>query len=188
MEQPLSEVSLLLSGGIDSTALVAFYLSRDVIVKGLHFNYGHPSFVAEQRAIEKVSSYYKIFVTTIDLGFSIATNKGEYYCRNATLLLSAASISSSKSARFAIGIHAGTPYYDCSKIFVNDIQRLFDGYFNGSVQVEAPFLGLTKWEIINLCNELKVPIEITYSCEQGGDIPCGECLSCIDRSVLNEGK
>lgn len=186
--QDLAEVNLLMSGGIDSTALVAFYLSRDVLVKGFHFNYGHPSFAAEKRAVEKISSHYKISVSTIDLGLSIASNKGEYYCRNATLLFSAASISSSKSARFAIGIHKGTPYYDCSNAFVDDIQRIFDGYFNGSVQIEAPFLELTKGEILSLCNELKVPVEITYSCERNSDSPCGECLSCIDRRVLNEGK
>lgn len=188
MELDLPEVNLLLSGGIDSTALAAFYLSQDVLVKGFHFNYGHPSFAAEKRAIEKISSHYKISVATIDLGLSIVSNKGEYCCRNATLLLSAASISSSKLARFAIGIHAGTPYYDCSKTFVDDIQRIFDGYFNGSFQVEAPFLEFTKGEILSLCSELKVPVEITYSCEQNSDYPCGECLSCIDRRILNEGK
>lgn len=188
MEPGLPEVNLLLSGGIDSTALVAFYLSRGLLVKGFHFNYGHPSFAAEKRAVEKISSHYKIPVTEIDLGLSIVSNKGEYYCRNATLLFSAASISSSKSARFAIGIHKGTPYYDCSKAFVDDIQRIFDGYFSGSVQIEAPFLELTKSEILSLCGELKVPVEITYSCERSSDIPCGECSSCIDRRVLNEAE
>ncbi len=188
MEPSLPEVNLLLSGGIDSTALAAFYLSRGVLVKGFHFNYGHPSFAGEKRAVEKISSHYKIVVTTIDLGLQIFSNKGEYRCRNATLLLSAASISFSKSARFAIGIHSCTPYYDCSQSFVNDIQRLFDGYFNGSIQVEAPFLELTKGEILSLCDKLKVPVEITYSCERSSDIPCGECLSCIDRRGLNEDK
>jgi 7-cyano-7-deazaguanine synthase len=188
VKQDLSEVNLLLSGGIDSTALAAFYLSRNVVVKGFHFNYGHPNFVGEKRAVEKISSHYKIPVTTIDFGLSMASNKGEYYCRNAILLLSAASISSSKSARFAIGIHADTPYYDCSKTFVDDIQKLFDGYFNGSIQIEAPFLELTKGQILSLCELLKVPVEITYSCERSSDIPCGECLSCIDRKALNEDK
>jgi 7-cyano-7-deazaguanine synthase len=188
VEASLLEVNLLLSGGIDSTALVGFYLSQDVLVKGFHFNYGHPSFAAEKRAVEKVASHYKIPVSTIDLGLPIASNKGEYYCRNAILLLSAASISSSTSARFAIGIHQGTPYYDCSKDFVDDIQRIFDGYFNGSFQVEAPFLKLTKGQILSLCNDLKVPIEITYSCERSSDVPCKKCPSCIDRRVLNESK
>jgi len=182
------EVNLLLSGGIDSTALTALYLSWGVTIKGIHFNYGHPSFAGEQRAVEKISSYYKIPVTTIDLGLSISSSKGEYYCRNAVLLLAAASISSFKSSRYAIGIHAGTPYYDCSRGFVNDIQRVFDGYFSGSAQVETPFLELKKKEILNLCDMLKVPVEMTHSCERNSDTHCGECHSCIDRSVLDEDK
>jgi 7-cyano-7-deazaguanine synthase len=189
VKQNFPEVNLLLSGGIDSTALAAFYLSQEINVNGFHLNYGHPSFAAEKRAVRKISSYYKITVTTIDLGFSIANNKGEYYCRNAILLLSAAAImSSTKSARLSIGVHAGTPYYDCSTTFADDIQRLFDGYFNGAVQIEAPFLELTKDDIINISHTLKVPTEITYSCDRSSDSPCGKCFSCIDRRKLNEDK
>ncbi|WP_370567730.1 7-cyano-7-deazaguanine synthase [Limnothrix sp. FACHB-881] len=181
-------MNLLLSGGIDSTALVAFYISQGLLVKGFHFNYGHPSSAAEKRAVKNISSYYKIPVTEINLGLSIVSNKGEYYCRNAILLFSVASLSSSKSARLAIGIHKGTPYYDSSKAFVDDMQRILDGYFSGSTQIEAPFLELTKSEILSLCDELKVPVEITYSCERNSDIPCGECSSCIDRRILNESE
>ncbi len=184
--QKLPEVNVLLSGGIDSTALVAFYLSRDIAVKGVHFKYGQPSFRGEQRAVQQVSSYYKIPVTTISLGLSIASDQGEYYCRNAILLLSAVSIFAAKSARFAIGIHAGTPYYDCSNAFGDDLQKLLDGYFNGSVRVEAPFLEFTKGDILELCKALSVPVNLTYSCERNSDTPCGECLSCIDRKVLDD--
>lgn len=188
MVQKLPEVNLLLGGGIDSTALVAFYLSQGTAVKGIHFNYRHSSFAGEQRAVEKVSYHYRIPVTTIDLGLSMVSIEGEYHCRNAILLLAAASVSPSKSARFAIGIHAGTPYYDCSKTFIADMQRIFDGYFSGYAQVEAPFLEFTKMEIISLCHAMKVPIEMTYSCERNSVTPCGECLSCIDRRMLIEDK
>lgn len=188
MQKP-PEVNVLMSGGIDSTALVAFYLSRNTSVEGVHFNYGQPSFGGEQRAVQKLSSYYRITVTTISLGLLISRDKGEYYCRNAVLLLSAASTLPVKSARFAIGIHANTPYYDCSMSFVDDIQKLLDGYFNGSVRVEAPFLEFTKRDILELCKALNVPISLTYSCENNSYTPCGECYSCIDRRALDdEGK
>lgn len=188
MQQP-TEVNVLLSGGIDSTALVSFYLARDIAVKGIHFNYGQPCFRGEQRAVQQVSSYYKISTKTISLGFSIANNQGEYHCRNAILLLSAASISLAKPARFVIGIHANAPYYDCSKAFIENIQKLLDGYFNGSAQVETPFLEFTKKDIIELCKALNVPVNLTFSCERNSDIPCGKCLSCTDRRMLdNESK
>lgn len=186
MLQPNTDVNLLLGGGIDSTALIAFYLSCGSSVRGIHFNYNQPSFEGEHRAVLALTQHYNISLTTIDLGLKIACTQGEYHCRNATLLFSAASILPSKKGRFAIGIHAGTPYYDCSKKFVEDMQRIFDGYFAGSVQIEAPFVEFTKKDVFKYCKIAKVPINLTFSCERRGDIPCGECPSCLDRNELNE--
>ena len=186
MLQSDSQVNLLLGGGIDSATLIAFYLSRGESVKGIHFNYNQPSLKGERRAVLALARHYNIPATTIDLGLKIACTQGEYHCRNATLLLAGASITSDKQGRFAIGIHAGTPYYDCSKPFLEDIQRILDGYFSGSIQVEAPFIDFTKKDIFKYCKLAKVPVEITFSCERQEDIPCGECPSCLDRRALDE--
>jgi 7-cyano-7-deazaguanine synthase len=181
-----AQVNLLVGGGVDSAALIAFYLSHGSTVRGIHFNYNQPSFEGERRAALALAQHYGISLTTIDLGLAITCTQGEYHCRNATLLFAAASILPTKKGRFAIGIHAGTHYYDCSKTFLEDIQRIFDGYFAGSVQVEAPFIDFTKKNIFKYCKLCKVPTEITFSCERRGDIHCGECLSCLDRRALNE--
>lgn len=185
MFQPDADVNLLLGGGIDSAALIAFYLSRGLTVKGIHFNYNQPSFEGECHAVLALTRHYNISLNTINLGLKIACTQGEYHCRNATLLLASASILPTKQGRFAIGIHAGTPYYDCSKAFLEDIQQIFNGYFAGGVQVEAPFIDFTKKDIFKYCKIAKVPIEITFSCERRGDIPCGECPSCLDRRALD---
>jgi 7-cyano-7-deazaguanine synthase len=103
------------------------------------------------------------------------------------MLLTAASIFSAKGGIFSIGIHSETPYYDCSQLFMVDIQRLFEGYFSGTIQVEAPFLEFTKKDIFEFCHLKQVPIEITFSCERRGDYPCGKCPSCKDRRMLDEG-
>lgn len=181
-----AQVNLLLGGGIDSAALIAFYLSRGLSVRGIHFHYNQPSFEGERCAVIALAQHYNISITTIDLGLKIACTQGEYHCRNGTLLLASASILPNKQGRFAIGIHAGTPYYDCSKAFLEDIQRIFDGYFAGSLQVEAPFIEFTKKDIFKYCQIAKVPIEITFSCERRSDKPCGECPSCLDRRALDE--
>lgn len=186
MPQSDAQVNLLLGGGIDSAALIAFYISRGSTVQGIHFNYNQPSFEGERCAVLALAQYYNISLNTIDLGLKIACTQGEYHCRNATLLLASASILPTKQSRFAIGIHAGTPYYDCSQAFLEDIQRILNGYFAGSVQVEAPFIEFTKKDIFKYCQIAKVPIEITFSCERHGAIPCGECPSCLDRRALDE--
>ena len=158
MAQSCVQVNLLLGGGIDSTALIVYYLSRNASIRGIHFNYGQPSLTGERRSISMLSQHYGISVTTVDLGLSIASIRGEYYCRNALLLLAAASVLQVRQGILSIGIHSETPYYDCSSSFMTDIQRLVDGYFGGAIQVEAPFLKLTKSNIFDFCRLKKVPI------------------------------
>jgi len=59
-------------------------------------------------------------------------------------LLGAASILNNTSARLSLGIHAETPFYDCSVPFLNDVQRLFDGYFAKADQAERERSGPAK--------------------------------------------
>ena len=90
--------------------------------------------------------------------------------------------------RVAIGIHTGTPYYDCTKAFLDDCQRILDGYFSGTVGVEAPFLKHWKSDIIQYAKENKVPLDLTYSCLMQDKQPCGKCSSCKDRQKFLGGE
>ena len=48
--------------------------------------------------------------------------------------------------------------------------------------VETPIIELSKAEIAELGVRLKAPLEHTWSCYEGGDIPCGGCDSCVLRA------
>ena len=77
---------------------------------------------------------------------------------------------------------AGNAYPDCSDAFNNAIN---DAIYIGSgnqLKVEAPFVNLTKADIVKIGLELKVPYELTWSCYEGKDRPCGTCGTCIDRA------
>ncbi len=112
-------------------------------------------------------------------------SNGEVPGRNAAFSLLAAMAASEEGVAgglsVVVGIHGGTEYYDCGVRFVDDMQRLFDGYWSGAVALYAPFVGLTKGDVIQMARELRVPMELTYSCMMQEDVPCECCSSCLDR-------
>lgn len=182
-----NNVLILFSGGIDSTALIDYYIKSNYKVSALFFNYGQKSLIYEQQAVKKISKYYDIDVKEIALGFSLRNKKGGLIGRNALLLTASLCLIPEDTHYIGIGVHYGTPYYDCSDTFIKDYQRIIDGYFNGSVILEAPFLNFTKKQIIEYCTKENVNLSYTYSCELGSKRNCGKCLSCLDRKeFLNE--
>ncbi len=51
-----------------------------------------------------------------------------------------------------------------------------------SIQIETPIIHLSKAEIVEMGTRLKAPLEHTWSCYKGGEVPCGACDSCILRA------
>ena len=106
--------------------------------------------------------------------------------RNGLFLATAASIALSKECSLIYyGAHsddaAGNAYPDCSDAFNKSMN---DAIYIGSgnqVKIEAPFVNLTKKDIVRMGLELNVPYELTWSCYEGHDKPCGVCGTCIDR-------
>ena len=107
--------------------------------------------------------------------------------RNGLFLSSAASIALSKDCDVIYyGAHsddaAGNAYPDCSEVFKNAMnQAIYEGSGH-QLKVEAPFVNLTKADVVKKGLELNVPYELTWSCYEGGEKPCGKCGTCIDRA------
>ena len=108
--------------------------------------------------------------------------------RNGLFLSSAASIALSKGCEVIYyGAHsddaAGNAYPDCSEAFN---KAMNDAIFLGSgnqLHIEAPFVRLTKADVVKIGLELGVPYELTWSCYEGGETPCGVCGTCRDRAA-----
>jgi 7-cyano-7-deazaguanine synthase len=175
-----SSVLLLASGGIDSTALIDFYRRRNTEVKAVHFQYGQPSAQSEMEAFEKVSKYYRVETRLSNQSFPMTQRGDELIGRNLFFTLAASTLET-PPLRISLGIHQGTLYYDCTRTFVDDCQRLLDGYFGGTVRLETPFIDLRKADIIDYCKRNNVPLNLTYSCLRQNSPPCGTCSSCSDR-------
>ena len=107
--------------------------------------------------------------------------------RNGLFLSAAASIALSKGCSVIYyGVHsddaAGNAYPDCSDAFN---QAMGEAIYLGSgnqLKIEAPFVKWTKADVVKKGLELHVPYELTWSCYEGGDKPCGKCGTCIDRA------
>lgn len=107
--------------------------------------------------------------------------------RNGLFLSSAASIALSKDCGVIYyGVHAddatGNAYPDCSTTFHEAMkQAIYTGSGN-QLTIEAPFVNRTKAEVVAIGLKLHVPYELTWSCYEGGDEPCGVCGTCLDRA------
>lgn len=106
--------------------------------------------------------------------------------RNGLFLSSAASIALSNDCNIIYyGAHsddaAGNAYPDCSDDFNNAMNRAINLGSAGQLEIIAPFVNLTKADVVKKGLELGVPYEMTWSCYEGGDKPCGVCGTCRDR-------
>lgn len=108
--------------------------------------------------------------------------------RNGLFLASAASIALSLGCDIIYyGAHsddaAGSAYPDCSAEFnaaMNEAIYLGSGK---QVRITAPFVNMSKAQVVKRGVELGVPYEMTWSCYEGGDKMCGVCGTCRDRKA-----
>ncbi len=107
--------------------------------------------------------------------------------RNGLFISSAAAIAlSRKCSVIYYGAHAddaaGNAYPDCSSAFNNAMNTAVYEGSGKQLNIEAPFVNMTKADVVKIGLELNVPYELTWSCYEGGDKPCGKCGTCIDRA------
>ncbi len=72
-------------------------------------------------------------------------------------------------------------YYEKMRESLNYGSKLWAQY-HVPMQIETPVIHLSKSQIVKMAMELKAPLEHTWSCYEGGDVPCGRCDSCILRA------
>ena len=111
--------------------------------------------------------------------------------RNGLFLSVAAAIALSKGAEIIwYGIHADDTiveaYPDCSQEFNEYMDKAIYTGSGKKLHLHAPFVGKTKADVVAKGLELNVPYELTWSCYEGGDTPCGKCATCIDRAKAFE--
>lgn len=196
---------ILLSGGLDSSTCLAKF--SNYISHCVYLDYGSTQANMEKKASKAIAKHYEKEWLKLDLrdvfkDFKSALlgtekiNLGSYDkleesnakvpFRNgifASILVGLAE--SLKIPTIFIGVHAGDHrmYSDCTPQFWGSFNNLLIAYARGSepIEVATPFVGLTKAEIAAIAEYEKLPINLTYSCYQGGETHCGVCPTCLER-------
>lgn len=197
---------LSLSGGIDSSTVLARMIDENQKVECFGFKYGSKHSIYELQAAVKVADYYKVPFSVIDLtdiGRHLSSNllksggpipEGHYEvenmkltvvpCRNIIFLSVLAGIAESKGASIiGIGIHQGDHviYPDCRLEFFRQMDEAIRLGTDGKVSLYAPFLSTDKTGIVKWGLQHDVPYQLTRTCYKDQSNPCGKCGSCIER-------
>jgi 7-cyano-7-deazaguanine synthase len=153
-------------------------------VRGLFVDYGQAAAQQERQAVKKLQDFLGIEVCLVEAKSVNRFGPGELIGRNAFLISTAIFLGQAHRGLVAIGVHSGTPYYDCSPSFIAQTKQLAQEHTGGGLTVVAPFLDWNKGQIVAYFRESGLPLLATYSCESGTIPPCGSCASCRDRRAI----
>ena len=197
---------LALSGGMDSTTVLAWLLAQGYSVSCASFTYGSKHNKYENRAAIDVANHYGVELVPIDMtgvmkGFksNLLLSGGDipegHYNdesmsqtvvpgRNIIFLSILAGLAWSKEAsEIAIGIHQGDHaiYADCRTEFYKAMDTAIYLGTDSRVSILAPFVHTDKTGIIEWGLANKVPYSLTRTCYKDQELSCGKCGSCTER-------
>lgn len=203
---------IILSGGMDSVTLL--YDEKDNIKMALSFFYGQKHRKELSYAIHhclKLGIDHKIH-KIVDLQNMIPLLKsnlletggdipdGHYEdesmkqtvvpFRNGIMLAIAAGVAESHNCRSVlIGNHAGDHaiYPDCRLSFIEAMNEAMKYGTYAEIEIEAPFVSMSKRDIAVLGKSIGVPYAETWSCYKGREFHCGKCGTCTERKEALEG-
>ena len=215
----MSKIAIaLLSGGLDSATATAIALSHGYRVIALSFRYGQRH-ERELTAAGKIANllqlkaHHIIDVNLAQWGGSSLTDASlslpqtgvnpdiipSTYVpgRNTVFIAIALSLAEAVGAEaIYLGINAVdySGYPDCRPEYLQTFQQLANlsskaGLAGKAPKLVAPLVDASKVEIIERAIALGVPIQETWSCYAGQEIPCGLCDSCRirDQALIEAG-
>jgi len=197
---------LILSGGVDSTTLLYQMLADGYEVTAITFNYAqrHKKEIDCAKAIAKrlpithhvvdLRSLASLLGNSALLGgkevpgchyTEEAAKKTVVPNRNMIMLSVAAGYAEAHEIPevfYAAHRNDRTIYPDCRPEFVQALCpaiRLATAWH--PVELQAPFVDMSKAEIVRMGLALKVPYHLTWSCYKGEERPCRICPTCVER-------
>jgi len=207
----MSNIVMSLSGGMDSTTMLGYYLDKGDKVLCVHFQYGSKHNEYELKAVKEVTEYYSVPLKIINMheAFSNMTSnlmlsggeipEGHYEDitmkktvipgRNTIFASVLMGIAESIGAdTIALGLHQGDHaiYPDCRKEYTKALDALVYLASDRKIEVEAPFLSTDKTGICTVGLKIDVPYQLTRTCYKDQPISCGKCGACQERLIAFE--
>lgn len=193
---------LLLSGGLDSGALLFWAKNQGIEVFPLFVNYGQVSFSGEWLSIQslllkaELSPILPLNVSEVfKLGFRNLEVKNnhipidQYFPSRNLFLLTLAAIYAYRIDvhSILIGLIGDTTNLlpDCSIEFMEKAQSVLRIEYS-DITVDAPFITRSKIDIVREAMQYGFEPEVTYCCNRQSDHHCWQCPSCIDRYKVLE--
>ena len=195
---------VVLSGGPDSTVVAYWAKKQGYDIHCISFKYGQ---IAEKetecaRKIAKgldapikvidMSSLREIFVGVTSLCDPNITLTSDFSqpivvpFRNAIFLSVAVSYAAGiEASQIFYGAHGSDAknYPDCRPEFYKSLEETAWLGTEKTIQIQAPFCGMSKAELIKVGANMGVPFELTWSCYLDKEKHCGKCESCVNRKA-----
>jgi len=195
----------IMSGGMDSTLSAYMMHSHGYEIIAVHFNYNQRTQSKELECFHNICDALQVknkYVLDLDffkqLGASALTDKSievptngieegvpiTYVpFRNGIFLSMAAAIAEKEGAELiSIGVvqEDSSGYPDCRESYIHSMQKAINlgTKDETNITIDMPLVHLMKSEIVTKAIELKVPLELTWSCYKSENIACGVCDSC----------
>lgn len=185
----------LMSGGLDSTTAAVKAREDGYQIHGLTIIYQDNK---EYEMLQKATNVLDIPLTRMELDlspieFAIPGDAESEYdevpksyspFRNPILLSLAISYAMSFGAsKVYVGFEEEAEYPDTTPEFVKAFNEMVDAGTppDVNVEVEAPFVHMEKADVIEIAQELEVPMKYTWSCYKNQSEPCLECNGCKER-------
>lgn len=201
------KVVMSLSGGLDSTTVLALCEQEEYEVLCVSFFYGSKHNKFELECAKKIARHYNSehivwdisqilsgFNSSLISGNSKAIPHGHYTdetmkstvvpCRNMIFASILSGLAESRGFdAVAIGIHAGDHfiYPDCRPLFKTRMGQAIDVATDGKISLLAPFINHTKCEIVKFGITIGAPYELTRTCYEEQELACGKCGACVER-------
>lgn len=197
----------VVSGGLDSVVMAYYLASQGYRVDAISFDYGQrhkKELDHARRCMQGLAGQHDI-VDLSPLGYllggsaltdNIPVPDGHYAAenmrvtvvpnRNAIMLSIAYGVAVARNAdAVGVGVHAGDHfvYPDCRPDFIHLFGQMqnkaIEGF--GNVVMLAPFLNMSKSDIVRIGKSVNAPLSFTWSCYKGQEVHCGTCGTCVER-------